>query len=694
MRLTTTFSYVILVLTGNVLYGQNEPVIVEAEAGTLGTDYAVSTDGDVTFISPKTDFINASNPGSADKVASFTIQFADSGTYKLFVRVRVGANSYNDDSFLHGNGFGTKNPTTDDDWIICNNLAVAGFTVFNDLVEGQGDASSGIWKWLSVSDYTGYETPITFRVETGALTKIFEIGSRENGLDIDKIAFGRQGIYYTVDNLDEGDAGSLYPPGEEPVGPPLADGLDKFLGCGFGPDSRRDFAGYWNQVTPGNAGKWGWVEGTRDVMNWTDYDEAYQLAVDSGFLFKHHVLVWGAQQPSWVAALDSAGQRAELEEWFAAVAGKYPGIKQVEVVNEPLHQPPDDAHEGKYIDALGGTGATGWDWVIEAFRMARDVFPDSVMLLINEYNIMNSTTNTDNYLKIIKLLQAESLIDGIGFQAHGFSHDASGETILRNLDTLASTGLPLYATELDVDGLTDLEQVHGYMKLFPLFWEHPSLGGITLWGFRPGMWRSSQGAYLIDEFGKERPAMLWLRAYLKNQFVPDESIMVYTAGGESSITTKNGTLQMLAEVLPDTATLKTVHWTVSDTRVATITADGLLYAVSDGTITVKAASLELGSNVSDQMVITVSGQTSGIESIPDEEYIKVYPNPVNEGCFTVDGMQDILSVTVLDINGRQILSFDFVNRSSVEIVPGVPAGLYIVRLSDGKRFYHAKIIVR
>jgi len=252
----------------------------------------------------------------------------------------------------------------------------------------------------------------------------------------------------------------------------------------------------------------------------------------------------------------------------------------------------------------------------------------------------------------------------------------------------------LYATELDVDGLTDLEQVHGYMKLFPLFWEHPSLGGITLWGFRPGMWRSSQGAYLIDEFGKERPAMLWLRAYLKNQFVPDESIMVYTAGGESSITTKNGTLQMLAEVLPDTATLKTVHWTVSDTRVATITADGLLYAVSDGTITVKAASLELGSNVSDQMVITVSGQTSGIESIPDEEYIKVYPNPVNEGCFTVDGMQDILSVTVLDINGRQILSCDFVNRSSVEIVPGVPAGLYIVRLSDGKRFYHAKIIIR
>jgi endo-1,4-beta-xylanase len=694
MRLTAVL-LVMLVLISTELFGQNEPVVIEAESGTLGADYQVITSGGVTYIAPQTDFINTAYPGSESKVASFTINFADSGTYKLFARVRVGPGTYDDDSFFHGNGFDSKNITSDPDWITCNNLVAAGFMISTDVVEGPGDAPAEYWKWLSLSDFTGQDPPVTFRVEPGELTRTFEIGAREDGFDIDKIAFGREGIYYTVDNLDKGEAGSRYPPEEEPVGPPLAYGLDKFLGCCYGYASRRDFAGYWNQVTPENSGKWGWVEGTRDNMSWGNMDEAYLVAMDSGYVFKHHVLVWGAQQPGWVAALDSAEQRAELEEWFTAVAERYPGIDQVEVVNEPLHQPPDDAHEGQYIGALGGTGVTGWDWILEAFRMARAAFTDSTVLMINEYGIMNSTTNTDRYLEIIHLLQAEdTLIDAIGFQAHGFSHNASNETILRNIDTLASTGLPIYVTELDVDGLTDLQQVHGYMNLLPLFWEHPAIQGITLWGFRPGMWRTSQGAYLVDEYGVERPAMLWLRAYLKDEFVPNESVIISTSTSESSIETNDGTLQMLAEVLPDTSTLKTVYWTVSNNAVATIDQDGLLTAQSDGTVTVSAMSLELNSDVSDQMAITISGQVSDIETIACVGNIRIYPNPANEGTFTIEGLQDISSIVVLDMNGKQIIAHNVFNQTSINIHLNITTGLYILRLSDGSRVYHAKIAVK
>jgi hypothetical protein len=317
------------------------------------------------------------------------------------------------------------------------------------------------------------------------------------------------------------------------------------------------------------------------------------------------------------------------------------------------------------------------------------------VLMINEYGIMNSNDNTDQYLELIHLLQAEdTLIDAIGFQAHGFSHTGTNETFLRNIDTLASTGLPIYVTELDVDGLTDLQQVHGYMNLFPLFWEHPAIKGITLWGFRPGMWRTAQGAYLIDEFGVERPAMLWLRAYLKNEFVPNESITLYTSTGESSIDTDDGTLQILAEILPDTSTLTTLYWTVNNTEVATIDQDGLLTALSDGTVTVTANSLELDSDVSDEIEITVSGQVSDIESIAGAENIRIYPNPSNDGCFTIDGMQDIISVTVLDMNGKQIIAHDICNQTSIDIHLDMPAGLYIVRLSDGSGVYYAKIAVK
>lgn len=401
----------------------------------------------------------------------------------------------------------------------------------------------------------------------------------------------------------------------------------------------------------------------------------------------------GAQQPAWVAGLDSAEQHAEIEEWFSAVANRYPGIKQVEVVNEPLHQPPDNSHEGGYIGALGGTGKTGYDWIIEAFRMARAVFSDTTMLMINEYNIMNSTTNTDEYLKIIKLLQADTLIDAIGFQGHGFSHDATNATILRNIDTLASTGLPIYVTELDIDGLTDLQQVHGYMNLFPLFWEHPAIKGITLWGFRPGMWRTDQGAYLIDISGNERPAMTWLRAYLKGNFVPAESITVTTATGRSEIDSINGTLQMIATVSPDTATLQTIQWKVDDTDVATIDQNGLLTAKSEGAVTVTATPLELNSTVKGEKIIVVNGPESGVENITGAGNVKVYPNPAVGGSFTIEGLQSMSQVVILNLNGEQIYAVDLHNRFSVEIQLKVPAGVYVVRLTDGKGFYYSKIMV-
>jgi endo-1,4-beta-xylanase len=83
-----------------------------------------------------------------------------------------------------------------------------------------------------------------------------------------------------------------------------------------------------------------------------------------------------------------------------------------------------------------------------------------------------------------------------------------------NLDSLAQTGLPIHVTEMDIDGPTDAEQLASYRRVFPVFWEHPAVKGITLWGYRPGMWRTKEGAHLIREDGSERPALEWLRRYL------------------------------------------------------------------------------------------------------------------------------------------------------------------------------------
>lgn len=504
-----------MVLTSNaVVTGQNEPVIIEAESGTLGTDFNTLEANGVQYVTIQTNLINSGNPGSAARIISFSVTFPDTGTYDLYGRVRVGPAADNDDSFFYPNGFGAKDPVDDDSWITVNNISGLGFSEPDEFIYGIGGGSNNIWKWFNLSENTGHESPIMFRVDSGNLTQTFQIGAREDGLSMDKFAFGRSELFFTVSNLDSGQAGVFAPPFEleVPAGPPLAVGKCKFLGSAHSQYQSPYFDRLWNQIIPEDGGKWASVEGVRDTMNWSQLDSAYHLAIKNGFPFQLHVLIWGNQQPVWIETLDSAQQRQEIEEWFSELANRYDSLDMVQVVNEPLHDPPDGPGDGNYIQALGGTGTTGWDWVIEAFQLARQYFPDAD-LMINDYNIVNSFTNTDRYIQIIELLKARDLIDAIGVQAHAFSTGASASTLTICLDRLAEKGLPIYATEFDINGLTDEAHLAEYQRIFPVFWEHPAVKGITLWGYRPGMWNSNK-AYLLNPDGSERPSMTWLKGYV------------------------------------------------------------------------------------------------------------------------------------------------------------------------------------
>ena len=351
---------------------------------------------------------------------------------------------------------------------------------------------------------------------------------------------------------------------------PIAQGKSIFLGSAYSSGQSLNFQSYWNQVTPENGGKWGSVEGTRNVMNWTSMDAAYNAAKKYGLLFKEHTLIWGAQQPSWMAALDTASQRMEIEQWFSLLAARYPAIDYIDVVNEPLHNAPNGmlpwgstTKNIDYAKALGGAGKTGWDWIITSFRMARKYFPNS-KLIMNEYGVINSTTETQKYIQIVKLLQADSLIDGIGEQAHAFTtYGTAAATLKANLDALGATGVPIYLTEMDIDGSTDLIQLKEMQRVFTIFWEHPAVKGITLWGYRVGLWRSDQGAFLITQSGVERPALKWLKAYVNDTLTNTQSITVSASDGSSAINKIGGTLNMVAQVLPTNTTIPNFTWSIS-----------------------------------------------------------------------------------------------------------------------------------
>ena len=518
------------------------PILIEAESGEIGNDFAVQEEGELTFIQIQTDGADFSPaiweyPGSGSRVATYDVVFPSYDTYDLFAKIRVGPDEYDDDSFLYANGFGIKDTVDAEEWIVVNQLQSAGFSESDHVVHEPGGLGEGVWKWVNLSQNAYHETATTFTVEDN-LTVTFQIGGRETGLDIDRIAFGRSDLYFTVGNLELGEPGSDELPGDDWEGPPLADGLSKFLGCAYSTPQAFEFEAYWNQVTPENAGKWASVERTRDVMNWGGLDAAYNFAKNNGFKFRFHVLIWGNQQPGWIETLSAEEQLEEIEEWFAAVAERYQEIDYLEVVNEPLHDPPDTPGNGggNYIEALGGDNGlygTGWDWVIKAFELARQYFPASTKLMLNDYNIVRSSSNTANYLEVIHLLKERGLIDGFGFQAHGGQVNSTPASQIRNnLNTLATAGLPIQVTEMDVDGPTDAVQLAEYQRVFPIFWEHPSVEGITLWGWRPVCYNPT--GHLVLNDGTERPALPWLRTYLSSTPPPQPPVPIspHLVGGQ------------------------------------------------------------------------------------------------------------------------------------------------------------------
>jgi endo-1,4-beta-xylanase len=278
----------------------------------------------------------------------------------------------------------------------------------------------------------------------------------------------------------------------------------KFVGnITTGGQVRADFATYWNQISPENEGKWGSVEGTKDQMNWGPLDAIHDYTKAHGTIFKQHNFVWGQQQPSWLGGLSAADQKAQVEQWIQLFCARYPDVAIIDVVNEPTHNQP------VYMNAIGGAGASGYDWVVQALNWAHQYCPNA-LLLVNDYNTIEYGADRDNFIKLIKAVKAAGApINAVGAQAHD-AYKIGTSTVQTNLDLLASqTGLPVYIAELDINEANDATQKTDMQNLITLFETDANVKGITLWGYIQGQtWETNSG--LMSASGTMRPAMQWL----------------------------------------------------------------------------------------------------------------------------------------------------------------------------------------
>ena len=296
----------------------------------------------------------------------------------------------------------------------------------------------------------------------------------------------------------------------------LSSNQDKFLGnitTRYQMDAGGGVQKYyelWNQVTPENESKWGSVEGTRNSYNW-GCDTPFNYAKKYGFTYKFHALVWGAQYPNWLPNLSIKDRYNALVKWFDAVKKKYPTLPMIDVVNEAVgtHQ----AGNPMMKETLGGGGKTGYDWLIKAFELAYERWPDAI-LIYNDYNTFQ--WNTDEYIDLVRTLRdAGAPIDAYGCQSHDLTDCDFNKFKAADQKIQKALKMPMYSTEYDIGTDDDNLQLKRYKEQIPYMWENDYCAGITLWGYIYGATWTTNGNSGIIKNGQDRPAMKWLREYME-----------------------------------------------------------------------------------------------------------------------------------------------------------------------------------
>lgn len=288
------------------------------------------------------------------------------------------------------------------------------------------------------------------------------------------------------------------------------------------------YSDLWNQVTPENETKWSSVEGTRGSFSWYGADNSYNYAKNNKLHFKFHCFAWGSQYPEWIITLSAKERYDEIVKWIDAAKKHYPNLELIDVVNEALsgHQQGTRYFE----EALGGAGVSGYDWIVNAFELVHTRWPDAI-LIYNDFNTFQ--WDTDRYIELVKaLIDAGAPIDAYGCQSHDLN-DMSGanlKTVMAKIQNALQ--IPMYITEYDINQQSDDTQLLRYKEQIPLMWESDYCAGITIWGYIQGKtWEDYSG--ISSGAGKERPAMKWLREYMKT----DKAL---TAGFRKNFPLTNG----------------------------------------------------------------------------------------------------------------------------------------------------------
>lgn len=263
-------------------------------------------------------------------------------------------------------------------------------------------------------------------------------------------------------------------------------------------------------LTPEYSLKWSSVAPDEHSYDFSAPDALVSYAAANGMLVRGHTLLWERSTPAWaLEAIRRSGTWSPIALHFETVLSRYPNIIDWDVVNEPI--------DGTTPDGLRRDGlyaAFGPDYIERALRLARELRP-TARLAINEYGLSYATpyhaARRAALLRLIRRLRDRDVpLDCVGLQTH-LDLAAGGlhrETIVSFLEELASCGLQVVITELDVKeadrsqpvAIRDAKVAREVSDFLTAAFSVPAVTGVITWGL------SDRHSWLQDALPQGRHA--------------------------------------------------------------------------------------------------------------------------------------------------------------------------------------------
>jgi endo-1,4-beta-xylanase len=254
----------------------------------------------------------------------------------------------------------------------------------------------------------------------------------------------------------------------------------------FDPEMKEFITSHFNLVVPENTMKWVNIRPTKQFWNWSDLDKMVDFAEENDIIIKGHPLIWDEQTPGFVNSVKTKEAALEIiVEHITEIMTRYKGrIQMYDVVNEPF------AEDGSMLDSFWYR-TCGTEFIDVAFRTAREIDPDAILILNEFNNEFAGHPKSDGMYEFVKgMVERGVPIDGIGIQMHIMAESYfDAEALQANIKRYADLGLSVYFSEIDVriknpvTGDNEAQQVAAYRGLMEAALANENAKHFVVWGF-------------------------------------------------------------------------------------------------------------------------------------------------------------------------------------------------------------------